>query len=124
MEDLGEPAEDLVSYRWTVPIADKDGLEGMIIHIDNFGNLITNIPEDLLEEVIEEKNIRIYVGNSILDEIGTTFGEVTEGEPVAYIGSSGMLEVGINKGSAEEMLSVQKGAQISIILQKENQPKS
>lgn len=124
LEDLGEPAEDLVSYRWTVPIADKDGLEGMIIHIDNFGNLITNIPEDLLEEVIEEKNIRIYVGNTILDEIGTTFGEVTEGEPVAYIGSSGMLEVGINKGSAEEMLSVQKGAQISIILQKENQPKS
>ncbi len=121
LEELGAPAEDLVSYRWTVPIADKDGLEGMVIHIDKFGNLITNISEELLGEVIGDKNVRIYVGNTILDEIETTFGEVTEGEPVAYIGSSGMLEVGINKGNAEEMLSVQKGAQISLILQKESQ---
>ncbi|WP_441000712.1 SAM hydrolase/SAM-dependent halogenase family protein [Fodinibius sp. SL11] len=124
LEELGDTAEDLVSYRWTVPIADKDGLEGMVIHIDKFGNLITNITEDLLKDVIGDKNVRIYVGNTILDEIETTFGEVTEGEPVAYIGSSGMLEVGINKGNAEEMLSVQKGAQISLILQKESQPES
>lgn len=119
---LGDPVKDLVTYKWTVPIADKDGLEGMVIHIDKFGNLITNITEDLLEEVIDAKDVRIYVGNTILDDIATTFGKVTEGEPVAYIGSSGMLEIGINKGSAEEMLSVQKGAQISLILQKESQP--
>lgn len=124
LEELGEPIDELVTYRWTVPIADKDGLEGMVIHIDKFGNLITNISESLLEEVIDDKNVRIYVGNTILDEIATTFGKVTEGEPVAYIGSSGMLEVGINKGSAEEMLGVQKGAQISLILQKESQPES
>ncbi len=124
LSEFGEPVDELVKYRWTVPIADKDGLEGMVIHIDKFGNLITNISEDLLEEVIDDKNVRIYVGNTILDEIATTFGNVTEGEPVAYIGSSGMLEVGINKGNAEEMLGVQKGAQISLILQKESQPES
>lgn len=120
LEELGEPIDELVTYRWTVPIADKDGLEGMIIHIDSFGNLITNISEDLLEEVIGDKKVRIYVGNTILDEIATTFGKVPEGEPLAYIGSSGMLEIGVNKGDAEEMLGVQKGAQISLILQKEN----
>lgn len=121
LEDLGEPLDELVTYRWTVPIADKDGLEGMVIHIDKFGNLITNISESLLREVIGEKSVKIYVGNTILDEIASTFGKVTEGEPVVYIGSSGMLEIGINKGNAEEMLGVQKGAQISIILQKESQ---
>lgn len=120
LEKLGDPIEDLVTYRWTVPIADKDGLEGMVIHIDKFGNLITNIEASLLEEVIGDKSVKIYVGNTILNEIATTFGQVTEGEPVAYIGSSGMLEVGINKGNAEEMLGVQKGAQISLILQKES----
>lgn len=124
LEELGDPIDELVTYRWTVPIADKDGLEGMVIHIDKFGNLITNITEDLLADVIGDKNVRIYVGNTILDEIAKTFGNVTEGEPVAYIGSSGMLEVGINKGNAEEMLSVQKGAQISLILQKESQAES
>jgi S-adenosylmethionine hydrolase len=121
LEELGESLDDLVTYRWSVPIADKDGLEGMVIHIDKFGNLITNLPASLIEDVIEDKSVKIYVGNTILDEIVTTFGSVTEGEPAAYIGSSGMLEIGINKGNAEKMLGVQKGAQISLILQKESQ---
>lgn len=118
LEELGEPLDELISYRWMQPIADKDGLEGTIIHIDKFGNLITNISSDLIDEVLADKQVKIYVGNVILNEINTTFGAVTEGEPVAYIGSAGMLEVGINQGNAQKMLGVQKGAQISIILQK------
>lgn len=124
LEELGEPLDDLMTYRWTVPIADKDGLEGMVIHIDKFGNLITNISESLLDEVIGDKEVKIYVGNTILDTIASTFGAVPEGEPVAYIGSSGMLEIAINKGNAEEMLGVQKGAQISLILQRGSQAES
>lgn len=121
LNDLGEPLDELVTYRWTVPIVDKDGIEGMVIHIDKYGNLITNITQSQIEEVVDGKNIKIYIGNTILENIEDTFGAVAEGEPVAYIGSSGMLEVGINKGDAEEMLSVQKGAQVSLILQKETQ---
>lgn len=120
LEELGDPIDELVTYRWTVPIADKDGLQGMVIHIDKFGNLVTNLSQSMIDEVIDKKNVKIYLGNTILDEIVTTFGSVPEGEPAAFIGSSGMLEVGINKGSAEQMLGVQKGAQISVILQKEN----
>jgi len=121
MKEVGEPLDELVTYRWTVPISDKDGLEGMVIHIDKFGNLVTNISSTQINDVIGDKSVKIYVGNTILDEIVTTFGSVPEGEPMAFIGSSGMLEVGINKGNAKEMLSVQKGAQISLILQKESQ---
>lgn len=114
---LGDPIEELQTYRWAVPIADKDGIQGWVIHIDKFGNLITNISRDLIDEVIDGSDVKIYLGNTILDEIDHTFGSVPEGEPVAYIGSSGMLEVAINKGNAEEMLGVQKGAQISLVLQ-------
>ncbi len=120
LADLGEPLEELVTYRWAEPIADKDGLQGWVIHIDKFGNLVTNISEELIKEVIDDKNVKIYVGNTILDEIVDTFASVPEGEPIAYIGSSGMLEVGVNQGDAEEMLGVQKGAQISLVLQKES----
>lgn len=120
LEELGEPLEELEMYRWAQPIADRDGLQGWIIHIDKFGNLITNLPESMIEEAIGDRDVKIYVGNTILNEIVPTFGSVTEGEPAAYIGSAGMLEVGINKGNAAEMLSVQKGAQISLVLQKDN----
>lgn len=118
IENLGSPLEDLVTYHWAVPIADKDGIQGWVVHIDRFGNLVTNISRSQLEETVESGDMKIYVGNTMLNKMVTTFGDVEEGEPAAYIGSSGMLEIGINKGNASRMLSVDKGAQISIVLQK------
>jgi S-adenosylmethionine hydrolase len=118
LKDLGEPIEELVTYHWAVPIADKDGLQGWVVHIDRFGNLVTNISEELIGDHLKKKNVKIYVGNTMLNKIVNTFGDVEEGEPAAFIGSSGMLEIGINKGNAGRMLSVDKGAQISIVLQK------
>lgn len=120
LEELGDPVEKLVTYRWASPIADKDGLQGWVIHIDRFGNLITNLSKELIEGVTDHKSLKIYVGNTILDEVVSTYGSVEDGEPAAVIGSSGMLEIGINKGNAQQMLGVQKGAQISLVLQKEN----
>lgn len=117
-DELGEPISDLVSYHWAVPIADKDGLQGWVVHIDRFGNLITNISESLIKDHIKKKKVKIYVGNTMLEKVVNTFGDVEEGEPAAFIGSSGVLEIGINKGNAGRMLSVDKGAQISIVLQK------
>jgi len=118
LESLGDPIEKLVTYRWAIPIADRDGIQGWIVHIDRFGNLISNIPSSLIEETVGDAGFRIYVGNTILHSIQPTFGSVPDGEPVAYIGSSGTLEVAINKGNAKEMLGVEKGAQISIVIQK------
>lgn len=118
LEELGPPLEKLVTYRWAIPISDKDGIQGWIVHIDRFGNLISNIPSSLIEETIGKSRVKIYVGNSILDEIVPTFGAVPDGEPAAYIGSSDKLEIAINKGNAQQMLSVEKGAQVSIVIQK------
>lgn len=118
IQELGDPIDDLVTYHWAVPIADKDGIQGWIVHIDRFGNLVTNISKDLLDDTIGTSRVKIYVGHTMIDRVRNTFGDVEEGEPVAYIGSSGMLEIGINKGNASRMLSVDKGAQISIVLQK------
>ncbi|MDZ7805980.1 MAG: SAM-dependent chlorinase/fluorinase [Gracilimonas sp.] len=118
LEEIGEPIDELVTYHWAVPIADKDGLQGWVVHIDRFGNLITNISDKLIEDHLKKKSVKIYVGNTMLNKIVSTFGDVEEGEPAAFIGSSGMLEIGINKGNAARMLSVDKGAQISIVLQK------
>ncbi len=118
LEKLGKPLDSLVTYRWAVPISDKDGIQGWIVHIDRFGNLISNISEEMIFEHGKPSQLKVYVGNTILKGLVSTFGSVADGEPAAYIGSSGVLEIGINKGNAREMLGVQKGAQISIIVQK------
>lgn len=118
LNELGDPVKDLVTYHWAVPIGDKDGLQGWVVHIDRFGNLITNISEGLIEDMIGRRKVRIYVGNTMIDHLVNTFGDVEEGDPAAFIGSSGMLEIGINKGNAAKLLSVDKGAQVSLVLQK------
>lgn len=118
LRELGDPVEELVTYRWAVPISDKDGIQGWVVHIDRFGNLITNISSDLIWSTAGKSRFRIYAGNTILDEVVPTFGAVPDGEPAAYIGSAGTLEIAINKGNAREMLGVEKGAQVSIIIQK------
>ena len=118
LKELGDPIKDLVTYHWAVPIGDKDGLQGWVVHIDRFGNLITNISEALIEDMIGRRKVRIYVGNTMIDHLVNTFGDVEEGDPAAFIGSSGMLEIGINKGNAAKLLSVDKGAQGSLVLQK------
>jgi len=118
LKELGDPVKDLVTYHWAVPIGDKDGLQGWVVHIDRFGNLITNISESLIEDMIGRRKVRIYVGNTMIDHLVNTFGDVEDGDPAAFIGSSGVLEIGINKGNAAKLLSVDKGAQVSLVLQK------
>ncbi len=117
LEELGEPVSKLSTYRWARPIADKTGIQGWVIHIDRFGNLITNISRKLFDETIGSERIKIYVGSAILQDVVPSYGYVEEGEPAAYFGSSGMLEVAINKGNASKLLGVSRGTQISIVVQ-------
>lgn len=118
MHEFGSALESVKEYHWAIPISDQSGVQGWILHIDNFGNLITNISKELIDKTIPDKDVKIYVGTTIIKKIVKTYSDVHEGSPVAYIGSSGMLEVGINKGNAAELLGISQGAQISIVVQK------
>lgn len=118
IEAFGKQIPELISYRWAAPINDQEGIQGMVLHIDHYGNLISNIPAEYIQEVEDRGRFKIYVGSAIMNSLSRTFADVPDGEPAAIIGSSGMLEVIINKGNASEMLSVQKGASISVVSQK------
>jgi S-adenosylmethionine hydrolase len=115
LEELGTKIDELVSYRWALPVTDNEGVQGWVMHIDYFGNLITNITEEMLSHLTAKDSVKIYVGNTILKSIVRTFADVEAGEPAALIGSSGNLEVVINSGNAGKMLGVQKGSPISVL---------
>ena len=118
VQKFGEKLEKIVKYRCAVPIVDRDGIQGWVVHIDHFGNLVTNISDEMLAGSLGNRDFRIYVGNTILKGLSESYGSVPDGEPVAYIGSSGMLEIAVNKANANKLLGVEKGAQVSIVLQK------
>ncbi len=117
ISDIGEKVEDIVTYRWATPISDNEGIQGWVVHIDTFGNLISNIPSSMLEKSAG-RALKIYVGTTILNGIVKNFSDVSAGDPAALIGNSDMLEIVVNRGCAEELLGVQKGAPVSVIFQK------
>jgi len=117
MEEFGPEIEDVKTYRWATPIHDKEGVQGWVVHIDTYGNLITNIPASLLSKNTG-KSLKIYAGTTKLDRVHATYGQVQSGEAVAIIGSTGMLEISVNQGSAEQLLNVHKGAPVSVVFQK------
>jgi len=91
-------------------VTDQAGLlEGVVVHVDSFGNLITDISrEDWIREV-GSPAFRIRVGSLTIERLSRTFSDVRPGESAAYIGSSGYLEIAIRDGNAQLQGGVKSG---------------
>jgi S-adenosylmethionine hydrolase len=103
LRDLGESLEPAELVRLTGGARrDGDLWTGTVIHVDRFGNLISDIPAaGELRGVVE------IVGRSL--PVGRTYGDVPHGELLALSGSSQRLEVACNGGSAAQLLGAARG---------------
>ena len=98
MSRLGseKPPRQLVTIPWPRPVREGDAWRAVVIHVDRFGNLVTNLEASRLAR----GNWSIRVGARTISGVSETFGAVDVGEPLAYPGSSGFLEIAIRQGSA------------------------
>jgi len=88
-------------------------LKGVVLKVDSFGNLITNFPgEDLPAGAIEKGQINLQLGSHVVSKLVPTFAHGSAGEAIAYVGSSGNLEIGVNKGSASKTLGLGRGTPV------------
>lgn len=115
LADIGTPAHNLVQLPMpTVHIAD-DTLTGQIIKVDSFGNLITNISEaDFVAFTETASAYTIQAGDVCLNRLNRAYAESDTGEPLAIIGSVGLLEIAVNCGSAAEHLRLKRGDAVII----------
>jgi S-adenosylmethionine hydrolase len=113
---FGSKMEDWVKLRVPQPRRREGELLGEIIHIDAFGNLITNIREQGLSEFTRGGPPVIRVGRRTIRGIRRGYWEGKPSEPVALIGSSGFLEISIRERNAQEVLRLNKGDKIQIRL--------
>ena len=88
-------------------------LKGVVLKVDAFGNLITNFrAEDLPAGAVEKGEINLQVGSHAVAAMVPTFANGNAGEAIAYVGSSGNLEIGVNKGSASKTLGIGRGTPV------------
>lgn len=122
LEQLGTPIDDIQDLRWVQSITDKAGIQGWIVHVDHFGNCITNISRSEFEaysrNFVDESNmpkIKSYVGSAIIDGIQETYASVPVGEILLLFGSSDYLEVSVNSDKASTLFSIKRGDPINIL---------
>ncbi len=115
LSNLGRPAKSLHPMYWALPIKDQEGIQGWVVHVDRFGNCITNIARDDFNEIQGERGFRCYIGNSVIkvDKIENYSAE--PGDPMLLFNSDNILEIAINRDSASSLLDIPKGAPVNIV---------
>jgi S-adenosylmethionine hydrolase len=109
--DLGRPAKEWVPAWVDDPDVSATKVSGIVVTIDNFGNLISNIDGALLEQF--SKPLARIGGHEIAMQL--TYGRVKPGEYLALINSFDVVEIAKAEGSAADGLGADRGAPIIIV---------
>jgi S-adenosylmethionine hydrolase len=107
--ELGTPIQRVAAFPAPVPRRDGDALVGEVVRMDRFGNLLTNIPADLLPA-----GGTVSVAGQDAGRVLRTYADGPPGAPLALVGSDGCLEVAVPQGSAAALLGVGVGAVVVV----------
>jgi S-adenosylmethionine hydrolase len=110
---LGPRRKNYVRLGWPRPRFGAKGIRGEVIYVDRFGNGITNIDEASLNSW-HGGRASVFLGRKELCGVEASYGSVPLGRPVAVPGSSGFLEIAVNRGSAAQVLGLQVGTAIGL----------
>ena len=114
---FGDEVNDYVRFGSPkVKKIDDRTLKGVVLRVDRFGNLVTNIrPEDAPQLFVElPPDFRISVGKGEVKRVRRTFGEGAAGEVFGVLGSMGYLEIVANRSTAAALLQATKGSDVLV----------
>ena len=118
--NFGEPLENYVRLSLPKPKFIGDGqIKGMVLHVDRFGNLITNISrEDFLAERAKfpGDTLKVNLGTREIQGLKEFYSESQKGEFMALFGSTNFLEIAQNQGSAARTLGLNRGSEVTASL--------
>ena len=108
MDTIGTANVDIVEKLRLKYVTSPTTMEGQILYIDNFENVIVNITKTDFDKERNGRNFKIvFKRDEVIDSISETYACVSQGEKVAFFNSSGYLEIAINKGNAAGLFGLQ-----------------
>ena len=101
IQTIGIPDILYIEKNALKPLLGDNWIEGQIIFIDNFENVIVNINREQFEEQRKGRSFKIiFKRDEVIDRISESYADVHESEKLALFNSAGYLEIAINKGNA------------------------
>lgn len=100
--------------QWFYPSASENCMKGLIIHIDHFGNCISNIHRDDFYKELRGRYFELNFRKIKIRKIHREYYEVDKGDPLAYFGLSGFLELALREANASNLLGVKVFDQFTI----------
>jgi len=116
--DFGSEIHDYVIPKFAKPRLTKNALLGEVLHVDDFGNIVTNISRAELEKTGIQVGavFRLRLRDRALKlRFCSAYGEVSVGESLALIGSHDFLEISLNQGNASKKFGVRTGDAVAVL---------
>jgi S-adenosylmethionine hydrolase len=117
---FGEEVSDFVRFNAPKPKpAEGNALRGVVLKVDRFGNLVTNItPADVpLLFQPQPPAFKIVIGKREITEMKPAYALGAPGEVFGILGSMGYLEIAANRGSAAQIVGVGKGSDVNVVVE-------
>jgi len=115
---FGKEIGDYLVPDFAKPHLKENAVFGEVLHIDDFGNIVTNISSEILERMAlrEKDSFTVKVGEETASlRLCSAYGDVSLGEALAIVGSHEFLEISVNHGSAAERFKVKSGDSLRVI---------
>lgn len=101
IQNIGVPDAAYVEKKPLRPTSGEDWIEGQIIFIDHFENVIVNITQDQFEQQRKGRRFKIvFKRDEVIERISGSYADVPQGEKLVLFNSAGYMEIAINKGNA------------------------
>jgi S-adenosylmethionine hydrolase len=109
LADLGSPVRDPVRCAPPEPHQDGAAMVGEVVWVDQFGNLVTNLP------ATGASSGSVIIGEQTIGPLARTFSDVAPGMLVAYAGSGGTVEIAVRDGSARTVLGAGRSTVVRVV---------
>ena len=108
------PAHEMRIAYWGEPTYTENSLRGIVLHVDHFGNAITNITKEEFLRIKGSRSFQIFIRNVRLQRIVNSYGDVSRGEALAIFSESEHLEIAMREGSAAQLLGLKSQDMLTI----------
>lgn len=114
ISDLGNPSSGILQLKYPEMHVAKDQIAGQIMHVDGYGNLVTNIEREAFETQHKQRSFEVSFEREYVKTIHNTYTDVDPGDVICFFNDNNLLEIAVHDGNASKLFGLEFGASVKI----------